>query len=679
MSSKKKIRFTVSRKIGLMVVLITLSLSLLLIALCYSYYKEAMFRHYAVFARNIGELAATELDTDRLGTYLDTLEKDGEYEREYRELCRIQEHSGIEYLYVVVPGEDRVYYVMDADTTATALPLGTSEAYSEGVFDGSREKMLQGEELEPMISDEELGWLMSVFYPMRTSSGEPAGYVGIDIRMDDVMNDLAQFFRRIVLLVAALGFVVSLVLFRITNRMVAVPIRKLSEAAKTLVKIKQEEGETETEIFRKLPFKTNDEISDLGKSLTRMERDMNSHIRELLTVNSEKARIGTELRIAKAIQAQMLPSVFPPFPDRKDFDIYATMTPALEVGGDFYDFFLTDEDHLALVMADVSGKGIPAAFFMTITRTLLKNRLMMGDSPAEALSNVNNQLCDGNEMEMFVTVWLAVLELSTGKGTAANAGHEHPALRRNGGKWELVIYRHSPAVAVMEDMPFKEHTFELKPGDSIFVYTDGVPEATDENETLFGPDRMLEALNRCPDDDPEALLGEVRKSIDEFVGNAPQFDDLTMLALHYHGPDHGSEKTDMVELTVEADVKRLDEVNDFIGAQLEQMDCSMKTQMSISLAVEEIFVNIASYAYAPGTGNAHITVECTEDPRSVRITFMDSGIPYNPLEKEDPDVTLSVDERQIGGLGIYMTKEVMDEVLYEYKDGQNVLTLVKKL
>jgi len=217
------------------------------------------------------------------------------------------------------------------------------------------------------------------------------------------------------------------------------------------------------------------------------------------------------------------------------------MTPAKEVGGDFYDFFLIDDDHLGMVMADVSGKGVPAALFMVIAKTLIKNRAQMGGSPSEILQFVNDQLCEGNDAELFVTVWFAILEISTGKGMAANAGHEHPAIRRAGGQFELSIYRHSPAVATMPGMRFREHEFELHSGDNLFVYTDGVAEATDANNELFGTDRMLEALNENPNASPEDLVKNVQKYIDNFVGSAPQFDDITMLSLNYWGPNHDAE------------------------------------------------------------------------------------------------------------------------------------------
>ena len=396
---------------------------------------------------------------------------------------------------------------------------------------------------------------------------------------------------------------------------------------------------------------------------------------EKMQSEKEKERIGAELNVATQIQADMLPRIFPAFPERTEFDLFASMAPAKEVGGDFYDFFLVDDDHIALVMADVSGKGVPAALFMVIAKTLIKNRALLGESPATILKNVNEQLCEGNEAELFVTVWLAVIQISTGKGMAANAGHEHPVIRRAGGQYELVTYRHSPAVATMEGIKFREHPFELHPGDSLFVYTDGVPEATNSKDELFGNDRMLEALNKEPDARPEQLLKNVRSSIDTFVGDAPQFDDITMLGFTYIGPADDGTK----ELTIEARPENLDAVTAFIDEQLDTANCSMKARMQIEVAVEELFVNIANYAYSPEVGNATIGVKVQDDENYVTISFKDSGTPYDPLAKPDPDITLSADDRPIGGLGIYMVKKSMDDVKYEFKDGQNIVTIKKNL
>ena len=290
--------------------------------------------------------------------------------------------------------------------------------------------------------------------------------------------------------------------------------------------------------FRMEPaYKTGDEIEVLAESFETLSAKTVQYIDQVQKVTAEKERIGAELTMATAIQASQLPRLFPAFPNRNEFDLYASMTPAKEVGGDFYDFFMIDDDHIAMVMADVSGKGGPAALFMMVSRVLLKTHLQNGESLSEALSNVNNQLCESNDAEFFVTVWAGVLEISTGKGKAANAGHEHPALRRADGCYELIVYQHSPAVATMEGVRFREHEFELHPGDSFFVYTDGVTEATNMDKELFGNGRLLSALNHDPEAGPEETLKNVMNGISEFVDGAEQFDDITMLCMKYYGPE----------------------------------------------------------------------------------------------------------------------------------------------
>ncbi len=541
---QKKAKFPLSRKLTIMVALIALVLSAVLIILSYTHYKSEMYAHYEEFAMNIGAVAASQLDPDSFQRYLDSCEKDEAYEAAYDTLCDIRENGGIMYLYVVKPELDEVWYIMDTDPSEDAIPLGYHEPYYEGAFAENSERMARGERIEPLVSNEQFGWLMSVYYPMQTSLGEPAGYVGVDIQMTDVMNDLHSFAQRMILLMLALTVIISVILIRISSKTMAEPIKRLATAAEKLVVEQSGEG-TETNIFSQLTIRSRDEVGTLYESLSQMEYDMNAYIRDLVSVTAEKERIGAELNVATQIQADMLPCIFPAFPERHEFDIYASMIPAKEVGGDFYDFFLVDDDHLAMVMADVSGKGVPAALFMVIAKTLIKNQAQDCDySPAKVLVNVNEQLCEGNKAELFVTVWLAILDLRTGKGLAANAGHEHPTLRRAGGKYELIEYRHSPAVATMEGIRFREHEFELFPGDSLFVYTDGVAEATNAQNKLFGTERMLGALNENPDAAPEAILKAVKRSVDGFVGDAPQFDDITMLCLKYYGPN-GSEKENL--------------------------------------------------------------------------------------------------------------------------------------
>ena len=282
-------------------------------------------------------------------------------------------------------------------------------------------------------------------------------------------------------------------------------------------------------------FKTGDEVEALAEAFAEISHKTVLYMDEVVRVTAEKERIGAELSLATDIQAAMLPHIFPPFPDRSEFDIFASMDPAKEVGGDFFDYFLIDDDHLCMVIADVSGKGVPAALFMMASKIILQSVAMLGHSPAAILERANEAICSNNEAQMFVTVWLGILEISTGRLTAANAGHEYPALRHPDGEFELYKDRHGFVIGGMEGVKYREYELRLEPGSRLFVYTDGVPEATDADKQLFGTERMLDALNECPDAAPEQILKNVRASVDAFVKDAEQFDDLTMLCVEYKG------------------------------------------------------------------------------------------------------------------------------------------------
>ena len=334
--------------------------------------------------------------------------------------------------------------------------------------------------------------------------------------------------RITILILLAVILVLGITGALVLSKRIVKPLGIMTERVQSL-------GGNNLQFFMEDAYRTGDEIEVLADAFATLSARTLQYVDQVQRVTAEKERIGAELSMATDIQASQLPRLFPAFPNRPEFDVYASMTPAKEVGGDFYDFFLVDDDHIGLVMADVSGKGVPAALFMMISRVLIKSHLQNGETPGEALENVNDQLFEGNDAELFVTAWVAVLEISTGKGIAVNAGHEHPALRRANGQYELVVYRHSPAVATLEGIPYKEHTFQLNPGDSLFVYTDGVAEATSADKELFGTERMLEALNRDPDAEPMGVLKNVMDGINAFVADAEQFDDITMLCLKYIG------------------------------------------------------------------------------------------------------------------------------------------------
>ncbi|MBR1773713.1 MAG: SpoIIE family protein phosphatase [Eubacterium sp.] len=591
--------------------------------------------------------------------------------KEYDETIEFMEdfnaNMGTEFVYICVIDNGKSIDLMEAFDRYNSL--GHTEEL-ESSFD-----YLKGnQDVEPTNTLSGYGWLSSGGGAIYNSNGEAVAIAFVDMDNTKIYNQ----FRIFLIIVSATAFVtVILVTFMVMKSVykgVAEPIELLTQEAENFA-----DSETYSkDMIQELDIKTDDEIENLYKSTQYMQHSLIDYMDNLKKVTAEKERIGAELNVATQIQADMLPRIFPAFPERKEFDLYASMDPAKEVGGDFYDFFMIDDDHIGLVMADVSGKGVPAALFMVIAKTLIKNRALMGGSPSEVLAYANDQLCEGNDAELFVTVWMAIIEISTGKGVAANAGHEHPVLRRKGGQYELVTYRHSMAVATLEGLKFKQHEFQIYPGDSLFVYTDGVPESTNSNNELYGTDRLLEALNKDPNASPVEILKNVTDSINEFVAGAEQFDDTTMMSFSYFGANLSKKLGEHKrELTIEADLDNMDRVTKFIENGLAAHGGN-NIKIAMDIAVEEIFVNIANYAYGDKKGMATITVEFFKDPNAIKVVFEDSGTPYNPLQKPDPDVTLSSEERQIGGLGVYMVKKSMDEMTYEYEDGKNILTIVKK-
>lgn len=335
-----------------------------------------------------------------------------------------------------------------------------------------------------------------------------------------VSTTLSEVMIRFIIFFAMVGIIVIILSFTVAGTITR-PIQKLAKNVENI-------GQGNLDV--RMDVDSGDEIGELAQTFNQMLEDLQQYIRNLSEITAEKERIGAELDVATNIQASMLPCIFPAFPERQEFDVYATMDPAKEVGGDFYDFFLVDQDHLALVMADVSGKGVPAALFMVIAKTMIKNRAQMGEAPDVVLERVNNQLCENNEADMFVTVWLGIYEITTGRLTYANAGHECPAVMRAGGSYELIREAHDFVIGGMEGMPYSLHETRLEKGDKLFLYTDGIPEATNAAEELFGEERMLEALNTCLELTPEQTLHRIKECVDAFVGAAPQFDDMTMLS-----------------------------------------------------------------------------------------------------------------------------------------------------
>lgn len=420
-----------------------------------------------------------------------------------------------------------------------------------------------------------------------------------------------------------------------------------------------------------------DEVVDVrsNEEFASLSDDINSTVSTLKRyIDEASARIDKELEFAKSIQSSALPNVFPAFPKRKDFDIYAVMDPAKEVGGDFYDFYITHDDTLNFLIADVSGKGIPAAMFMMRAKTELKS-LTEADLPLnEVFTRGNAALCEGNDAGMFVTAWQGSVDLTTGMVRFANAGHNPPMVRHANGTFEYLKVRAGFVLAGFDSIKFKINELQLQPGDIIFLYTDGVTEATNADEQLYGEDRLLAAANSVQFTDMKSLCDLIKQDVDAFVGEAPQFDDITMVAFRYVGtPEVPSIYFE------EAKLEDISAATEFVETELEKLDCPMKTVIQMNVAVDEIFSNIVRYGYPKGPGPVKLELIHREDPEAICLRFTDEGIPYNPLKKEDPDITLSAEDRSIGGLGIFMVKKTMDDMRYAYENDRNILTIKKLL
>ena len=416
----------------------------------------------------------------------------------------------------------------------------------------------------------------------------------------------------------------------------------------------------------KVDVRSNAEFSSLSDDINSTVATLKRYIREAA------ARIDKELEYAKQIQLSALPSNFP---DTENYSIFARMIAAKEVGGDFYDFYTLDDNTVLFLAADVSGKGIPAAMFMMTAKTIIKDLAERGLSVDEIFTLANEKLCENNESGMFVTAWLGKLDLTTGTLSFANAGHNPPVITHADGKCEYLKSRPGFVLAGMEGIKYKANEMKLSKGDRILLYTDGVTEATNKSESLYGEDRLLSYMSKGQELNAEELLSGLKDDIDSFADGAPQFDDITMLLFDYKKKGESAMEQKLFPASKDA----LSDVMAFTEECLESFGCSLKITMAVCVAVEEIFVNIASYAYKDGSGNASLCFSFDENERLMTIVMKDDGVPFNPLEKDEPDISLSAEEREIGGLGIFITKKTMDTVSYTYENGQNILTMTKKI
>jgi sigma-B regulation protein RsbU (phosphoserine phosphatase) len=538
----KQVKLSLGKKLTALVILMGVVLGVAAVLVSYRTFEEEMTKYYNKTGTSLARTLATQLDPEDLDRYFETAETDEKYFDVQDYILDLVEANDVEYLYVVRPNGVGATFLFDSDMTAGEdgnyyaggyCSIGTYVDL-EGAFAERLPQFLAGEEMEPIIQhDEAFGWLMTAMYPVLHEDGSMAAYVMADIDMNDVVKTRQDFLMGLSVLLVGLTVVLLIVFLVFLRQTVVRPIDQLTTATGAFIENNKEELAAGTAHVNVPDIRTGDEVQQLAMAFRKMQEDMLTYIRDLMTMTAEKERIGAELNVATQIQADMLPRIFPPFPERGEFDIYAIMNPAKEVGGDFYDFFLVDDDHLAVVIADVSGKGVPAALFMVIAKTLIKNHAQNKESPASVFTNTNSQLCEGNDAGLFVTSWMAVLTISTGELSYVNAGHNPPLLKRKNGQYEWLKSRPGFVLAGMEGVRYKEGSITLEDGDRLFLYTDGVTEATDLNKELFGEERLQNALNEKGDAPIRDVLLHVREQIDVFVGEAEQFDDITMLGIEY--------------------------------------------------------------------------------------------------------------------------------------------------
>jgi sigma-B regulation protein RsbU (phosphoserine phosphatase) len=394
-------------------------------------------------------------------------------------------------------------------------------------------------------------------------------------------------------------------------------------------------------------------------------------------IEAQKIRMQEELNVGREIQMSMVPQTFPPFPDRNEFSIYAALYPALEVGGDFYDYFFVDENRICTCIGDVSGKGVPAALFMAVTRTLIKARAMDGTSTASILTRVNEELSHDNEKCMFVTVFTAILDVTTGRLTYSNAGHNPPILQKATGETMLLEGRHGPVLGASSGLAYKEGAIQLGKGDLLFMYTDGITEATSPEKTLYGETRLLELVGSGKHINVEAMVQHAIESVKSFENGANQFDDITALALQYHC-EPGIDTPHWAHMTIGNSLAEIETVKAHFSEFSREVGLPMSIRRTLILVFDELISNIISYAYDDGEKHPIALTFALIGNRLI-VSIVDDGIPFNPFEAEAPDTSLGPEERPIGGLGIHLVRSLVDKAIYQRRVDKNVVTLVKEV
>ena len=680
--SKKKYRLRKSLTFNIISALITLIVVFGIVMFLQGYlsFSQSITDEYSENATHIGETALTLIDGNKLPLYFENEGNNAEWEQTDKQLkvlcngmnasemlvCCVDssDYNSLKIIFDAVNEERTDHDYTLAGMEVTDESVGIAEKYKT-VFRQLYEKR---EESSVLVENSDASWMpahLTALVPVKDDAGNVSGLVAVMLEMRHLNRYRVSYLTAVAAETAGLALLTAVIAFFYTRRRYIRPVKKIiKETRRFAAENTKKDGVGDVGSIN--------EFVELACSVDSMEVDISDYIDNITRITAEKERADAELGVAKTIQTSAVPNSFPAFPERTDFDIFASMTSAKEVGGDFYNFFLIDDDHLAIMIGDVSGKGVPAALFMMQTNILITDRARSGGTPAEILTDVNNIVCQQNKASMFVTVWLGIIELSTGRLTAASAGHDDPAVYRKGGVFEFIGGEHGLFIGAFEDIEYENFEIRLGEGDKVFIYTDGVHEAVNADGEMFTVERMLSSLNEVETQSPERILEHVKSSVEGFVGDVSQFDDLTMLCFEFKPPG-SSRRT----LSVDAKLDHYADVIAFVDKLLEQNGCDEDNRLRVQLAVDEIFTNIVNYAYGTEGGKVEIDFSCKDG--IAEITFADNGMPYDPLKKDDPDITLSPEEMQIGGLGVFIAKNNMDALSYRYENNRNILTMSKNI
>ena len=600
---------------------------------------------------------------DKNGEYVGTISVDISLDSLSNTISSVKPYP---HSYSFVIGQSGTYFVHPDTTKLFYQSIFTETLLQpDSTMSNLGHAMQRGEEgMKQMVFDGEDCY---VFYKALSMTGWSVAIVCTE---SDIFGSYFQLMRIVLGIIIAGLAIMLLVLSRIINKELS-PLRQLAHGAETIAN-----GHFDTALP---PTTRKDEIGKLTLSFGNMQHSLTKYVEELKKTTASKAQIEGELKIASDIQMSMLPKIFPPYPDRDDIDIFGRLTPAKEVGGDLYDFYIRDEK-LFFCIGDVSGKGVPASLVMAVTRAMFRTISTHETRPSRIVSAVNNAMAKDNESNMFVTLFVGVLDLPTGRLRFCNAGHDAPLLISGDGLFigYLPIDANLP-VGVMPDWKFTDQDALIDPFTSIFLYTDGLTEAEDIEHRQFGEDRLLNTGRQAKQnkqDTPKQLIDQMTKAVQDFVGDAEQSDDLTMLAILY-----SKRKLDarlQMSITLSNNIDEVPLLAEFVNTVCKKINFDMPTTASLNLAIEEAVVNVMSYAYPSGT-RGDVNIEAEANDERLKFSITDHGTPFDPTSKREVDTTLSAEDRPIGGLGIHLVRQIMDSVNYERMDGKNVLTLRKKL